>query len=143
MSPGTKTGKGSVASQLRTTGPFDFETKASDAVRVRTTDAGGLSTEKAFTITVTVTNLVIGDPDIGCPDTLYQFYDWQTKPHTHIKTIRRAWNQEETHQEIAYNRRDKTPTQFWIKRQIDGWDGGHETKGTKDWQVFTIHIDKM
>jgi formylglycine-generating enzyme len=42
-----------IGSQLRTTGPFDFETKASYAVRVRTTDAGGLFTEKAFTITVT------------------------------------------------------------------------------------------
>jgi formylglycine-generating enzyme required for sulfatase activity len=42
-----------VGNQLRTTGPFDFETKASYALRVRTTDAGGLFTEKAFTITVT------------------------------------------------------------------------------------------
>jgi sulfatase modifying factor 1 len=45
-----------VGSQLRTTGPFDFETKASYAVRVRTADAGGLSFEKAFTITVTNVN---------------------------------------------------------------------------------------
>jgi gliding motility-associated-like protein len=37
---------------LRTTGVFDFETKSSYSVRVRTTDAGGLSFEKAITITV-------------------------------------------------------------------------------------------
>jgi gliding motility-associated-like protein len=37
---------------LRTAGVFDFETKSSYSVRVRTTDAGGLSFEKAITITV-------------------------------------------------------------------------------------------
>lgn len=37
---------------LRTNGVFDFEKKASYSVRVRVTDAGGLSFEKVFTITV-------------------------------------------------------------------------------------------
>jgi gliding motility-associated-like protein len=37
---------------LRTGGVFDFETKSSYSVRVRTTDAGGLSFEQAITVTV-------------------------------------------------------------------------------------------
>ncbi len=37
-------------------GEFDFETKSSYSIRVRTTDQGGLSFEKAFTITVTNVN---------------------------------------------------------------------------------------
>jgi len=43
-------------STLSTAGVFDFETKSSYAVRVRVTDAGGLSFEKEFTITVTDIN---------------------------------------------------------------------------------------
>jgi uncharacterized delta-60 repeat protein len=38
---------------LRATNTFNFETKSSYTVRVRTTDQGGLFTEKMFTITVT------------------------------------------------------------------------------------------
>jgi gliding motility-associated-like protein len=41
---------------LRTAGVFDFETKNSYSVRVRVTDAGGLSFERSFTITVTDVN---------------------------------------------------------------------------------------
>ena len=41
---------------LKTAGVFDFETKSSYSVRVRVTDAGGLSFERAFTITVTDVN---------------------------------------------------------------------------------------
>ncbi|MFM1774717.1 MAG: hypothetical protein RJA53_327 [Bacteroidota bacterium] len=41
---------------LKTAGVFDFETKSSYSVRVRVTDAGGLSFEKEFTITVTDVN---------------------------------------------------------------------------------------
>ncbi|MFN9433405.1 MAG: cadherin domain-containing protein, partial [Planctomycetota bacterium] len=41
---------------LRATGSFDFETKSSYTVRVRSTDQGGLFTEKTFTITVTNVN---------------------------------------------------------------------------------------
>jgi gliding motility-associated-like protein len=37
---------------LKTAAVFDFETKTSYSIRVRTTDAGGLSFEKAFTISV-------------------------------------------------------------------------------------------
>ena len=37
---------------LKAVEAFDFETKSSYSIRVRTTDAGGLSFEKAFTITV-------------------------------------------------------------------------------------------
>jgi parallel beta-helix repeat protein len=40
-------------SSLRANNSFDFETKSSYSVRVRSTDQGGLWTEKAFTITVT------------------------------------------------------------------------------------------
>lgn len=42
-----------VGNQLRTTGPLDFESKASYSVRIRATDSGGLFRGKAFTITVT------------------------------------------------------------------------------------------
>ncbi len=38
--------------QLKATPVFDFETKTSYSVRIKTTDAGGLTYEKAFTITV-------------------------------------------------------------------------------------------
>ena len=52
---------------------FDFETKSSYSVRVRTTDAGGLFFEKAFTITVTNVNEAPTDialsADIGAPRT--------------------------------------------------------------------------
>jgi gliding motility-associated-like protein len=41
---------------LRTAAVFDFETKPSYSVRVRVTDAGGLTYEKALTITVTDVN---------------------------------------------------------------------------------------
>ncbi|MBM4012553.1 MAG: hypothetical protein FJ286_14445 [Planctomycetes bacterium] len=42
--------------QLRATASLNFETKSSYSVRVRSTDQGGLFTEKAFTITVTNVN---------------------------------------------------------------------------------------
>lgn len=38
--------------QLRTAASFDFETKSSYSIRVRTTDAGGLPYEKVLTITI-------------------------------------------------------------------------------------------
>jgi uncharacterized delta-60 repeat protein len=41
---------------LRATDSFDFETKSSYTIRVRSTDQGGLFTEKMFTITVTNVN---------------------------------------------------------------------------------------
>src|SRR5262249_42925772 len=41
---------------LKTAASFDYETKNSYSVRVRSTDAGGLWTEKAFTISVTNVN---------------------------------------------------------------------------------------
>jgi hypothetical protein len=39
--------------QLLTAGSFDYETRSSYSIRLRSTDQGGLSFEKAFTITVT------------------------------------------------------------------------------------------
>ncbi|HQK02589.1 MAG TPA: Ig-like domain-containing protein, partial [Anaerolineaceae bacterium] len=42
--------------QLKTNAVFDYETKSSYTIRVRTTDQGGLYFEKAFTITVTNVN---------------------------------------------------------------------------------------
>ena len=45
-----------VGNQLRTNAVFDFETKSSYSVRVRSTDAGGLFFEEAFTIAVTNVN---------------------------------------------------------------------------------------
>jgi hypothetical protein len=43
-------------STLRTAASFDFETKSTYSVRVRSTDAGGVFTEETFTITVTDSN---------------------------------------------------------------------------------------
>ena len=45
-----------VGDELRTSAAFDFESKSSYTIRVRTTDSGGLSTEESFTITVTDVN---------------------------------------------------------------------------------------
>ena len=41
-----------VGNQLKATPVFDFETKTSYSVRIKTTDAGGLTYEKALTITI-------------------------------------------------------------------------------------------
>lgn len=51
-------------STLRTTGSFDFETKSSYAIRLRSTDQGGLFTEKTFVITVTNVNETPSDLDL-------------------------------------------------------------------------------
>ena len=45
-----------VGNQLQTNAVFDFETQASYSIRVRSTDAGSLFTEKQFTITITDAN---------------------------------------------------------------------------------------
>jgi hypothetical protein len=45
-----------VGNQLKTAASFNFEAKSSHTVRVRATDAGGLWTERAFTIGVTNVN---------------------------------------------------------------------------------------
>jgi len=45
-----------VDNQLQTAAVFDYETATAYSVRIRTTDAGGLSYEQAFTITVTNVN---------------------------------------------------------------------------------------
>jgi hypothetical protein len=45
-----------VGSQLQTNTSFDYETKNRCSIRVRSTDAGGLSVERSFTITVTNVN---------------------------------------------------------------------------------------
>lgn len=44
--------------QLRTAATFDLATQSSHSIRVRATDAGGLSTEQTFMITVTASNRV-------------------------------------------------------------------------------------
>ena len=54
--------------QLRTSAVFDYETKNSYSIRIRTTDQGGLFYEKAFTITVTqvgVNPILNGDFEQG------------------------------------------------------------------------------
>ena len=45
-----------VGGQLTTAAAFDFEARSSYSIRVRTTDQGGLSFERSFTITVTDVN---------------------------------------------------------------------------------------
>ena len=57
---------------LRTNAPFDFETKSSYSIRVRTADSGGLSFETAFTITVTNANdapVAVDDAFLAVEDT--------------------------------------------------------------------------
>src|SRR5205814_601472 len=49
---------------LKTSTSFDFQSQSSYSIRVRTTDAGGLSFEKAFTISVTNAN---GTPTVTAP----------------------------------------------------------------------------
>jgi VCBS repeat-containing protein len=46
-----------VSGQLRTATTFDVDTKSSYSIRVRTTDAGGLTFEQPFTIAITNANL--------------------------------------------------------------------------------------
>ena len=73
--------------------------------------------------------LTLSDPYVGRPDTYFDAYP--------IKTLRTGWSQNESHHEV-------TPTSsFWVKREKDGWNGGHETSDTGDWAVFTVHIDKI
>jgi hypothetical protein len=45
-----------VGNQLQTAASFDFETKSSYSIRVRSTDQGGLSTDKVFTISISNVN---------------------------------------------------------------------------------------
>ena len=48
-----------IGNALRASSSFDFETKSSYSVRVRSTDQGGLYTEKVFTINVINTNELV------------------------------------------------------------------------------------
>ncbi|MCA9094944.1 MAG: cadherin domain-containing protein, partial [Planctomycetaceae bacterium] len=52
---------------LQTAGVFDFETKSSYSIRVRSTDQGGLTFEKVFTISVTNVNEAPVLMDAGSP----------------------------------------------------------------------------
>lgn len=47
--------------QLKSKAIFDYETKNSYSIRFKTTDQGGLSFEKVFTISITDINEIIGD----------------------------------------------------------------------------------
>ena len=51
--------------QLTTNSVFDYETKNSYSIRVRTTDQGGLSFEKVLTIGVNDLNEITGNPSIN------------------------------------------------------------------------------
>ena len=60
-----------VGNTLKTSGAFDFETKSSYTIRVQSTDGGGLSTVKVFTITVVDANerpSIDTTPTIMLPD---------------------------------------------------------------------------
>lgn len=52
-------------------------------------------------------------------------------------TYRTGWAEGDSHHEIWGD------TKLWVKRETDGWNGGHETRATSDWQVFTVHIDSL
>ncbi|MBD2139083.1 putative Ig domain-containing protein [Anabaena sp. FACHB-1237] len=54
-----------IGNQLKTNTVFDFETKNSYSIRVKTTDQGGLSYEKQFTINVNDLNEITGNPSIN------------------------------------------------------------------------------
>jgi VCBS repeat-containing protein len=58
--------------ELKTAATFDFEAKSSYSIRVKSTDAGGLSTEKVFTITVSNVNEA---PTLVVPDAQTAFED--------------------------------------------------------------------
>ena len=45
-----------VGNQLQTAASFDFETKSSYSIRVQSTDSGGLSIQKTFTISISNVN---------------------------------------------------------------------------------------
>ena len=67
ISPTNFSGKISAAgtNELRTAASFDYETKSSYPIRVRSTDSGGLYTEQAFTVTVTnVADAVVAVLDV-------------------------------------------------------------------------------
>jgi hypothetical protein len=51
-----------MAMTLRTNAVFDFETKSSYSIRVRTTDQGGFFFEKTVTITIVRANFPVGSP---------------------------------------------------------------------------------
>ncbi|QSV59505.1 MAG: hypothetical protein HEQ29_15085 [Dolichospermum sp. LBC05a] len=53
------------SNQLKTNSVFDYETKNSYSVRVKTTDQGGLSYEKELTIGVNDLNEITGNPSIN------------------------------------------------------------------------------
>ena len=49
---------------------------------------------------------------------------------------RRSWSVDDAHHDAS------SGTDLWIRREEDGWDGGHESWYTSDWPVFTIHVDR-
>jgi hypothetical protein len=59
---------------LRNSAVFDYETKSSYSIRVRSTDQGGLFTEKQFTITVND----VAEPTYGIVSDLYTVAEGQT-----------------------------------------------------------------
>lgn len=74
-------------------------------------------------------HMILADPFVGRPDTYFGAYP--------IKNLRYGWSEGDSHHE-------NTPdSSFWIKREKDGWNGGHESRYTSDWAVFTVHVDKI
>ncbi|MFO0912639.1 MAG: cadherin domain-containing protein [Pirellulales bacterium] len=72
-----------VGDQLQAAASFDFETRSSYSVRVRSTDAGGLSTEQIFAVSVTDVLEVVentpdydGDGDVDSADLVGFLADW-------------------------------------------------------------------
>ena len=62
---------------------------------------------------------------------------WPDVTDFHTTTERRGWVEQESHHELWGE------TKLWLKREKDGWNGGHETSSTSDWAVFTVHIDGL
>ena len=77
----------------------------------------------------TTTTITLSDPFVGRPDTYFS-----SGP---IRTLRTGWSTNESHHEVTPD------ASFTLKREKDGWNGGHETEYTSDWAVFSVHVDKI
>lgn len=73
----------------------------------------------------------LSDAWVGRPDTVFE------APHSKINTVRKSWNEGDSHHEVAGSHK------FWIKRESDSWREKYDNWNTSDWAAFTIHIDQV
>ena len=102
---------------LKTTASFDFETTPSDSIRVRSTDAGGLETEKILTISV---------GDVGEGSTEIEL----SQQHSRRKQLQRPRHWRLSRLSILrHHRRVHTPTRGLIAGVGDADNGAFEISG--------------